>query len=539
MELILLLGSFPFLYPDEVLYSGIARCHQRTAGSSFKGTIRELYEGVLVGGTVDLPSYLGRLAKALGDPLLTDQLIELHTLLPYYRPFLTEERYSRARSLMEVGSRWGEVHSVVGLLASGVKLPSFLRYCPECYKEDERIHGTPYWHRVHQLPGVLVCPTHDVYLTESKVRFNTNDHKHEFTTLSSIPVVYAAPNVPLSENEMGQLHFIAKQSLALLNSSQLEVNAASIRQKYLRKLWKLGYLTSSERFIMRNLIADYKESTADILLEMAGEKFDNPSKETWLHRLTRNPSKCSHPLRHLAVLRFLEEDVQFLLNGEQTSVSHIKHAVHTNNLEHSIEELNIRRNRMLGTISTLNGCSRKEIRLNNQKDFTWLYRHDRVWLMDVLPSSIIRRNNHVRRINWGRRDDELVQLVGTAITDLFNSELPVRISSAAVGRHINQRKLIDKNLDKLPRTRLLLNSHLETTEQFQIRRLEWAFQSLMEEEGRAIGWRLLRKAGIPDHVSEKVSIRGKELLKRHDDFFISKLSMSAIKGVVKVNHDRK
>ncbi len=36
--------------------------------------------------------------------------------------------------------------------------------CPQCVKQDQESHGTSYWHRQHQIPGLLWCPEHKVAL---------------------------------------------------------------------------------------------------------------------------------------------------------------------------------------------------------------------------------------------------------------------------------------------------------------------------------------------------------------------------------------
>ena len=37
---------------------------------------------------------------------------------------------------------------------------SIYRFCPMCLEADLRLCGEPYWHRVHQLPNVVLCPLH-------------------------------------------------------------------------------------------------------------------------------------------------------------------------------------------------------------------------------------------------------------------------------------------------------------------------------------------------------------------------------------------
>lgn len=38
-----------------------------------------------------------------------------------------------------------------------------------CLIEDTQKYGEPYWHRMHQIPGVLVCPTHGFVLLDSSI----------------------------------------------------------------------------------------------------------------------------------------------------------------------------------------------------------------------------------------------------------------------------------------------------------------------------------------------------------------------------------
>lgn len=46
---------------------------------------------------------------------------------------------------------------------------SALRYCPACAANDREQYGEAYWHRIHQLIGIQVCPVHRCYLMDSSV----------------------------------------------------------------------------------------------------------------------------------------------------------------------------------------------------------------------------------------------------------------------------------------------------------------------------------------------------------------------------------
>jgi len=46
----------------------------------------------------------------------------------------------------------------------------YLRYCPECVRDDVKTYGETYWHRVHQLPAMMYCTKHRARLYESDVK---------------------------------------------------------------------------------------------------------------------------------------------------------------------------------------------------------------------------------------------------------------------------------------------------------------------------------------------------------------------------------
>ena len=41
-----------------------------------------------------------------------------------------------------------------------------------CIESDTRIYGEPYWHRIHQLPGVYICPIHGSVIIDSGVELD-------------------------------------------------------------------------------------------------------------------------------------------------------------------------------------------------------------------------------------------------------------------------------------------------------------------------------------------------------------------------------
>lgn len=86
------------------------------------------------------------------------------------------------------------------------------------------------------------------------------------------------------------------------------------------------------------------------------------------------------------------------------------------------------------------------------------------------------------RVDWEKRDLEILHLVKKAVKDLYAIEKPIYVNKSRVVKEIGQLSSLEKQLDKLPKTKTYLSKHLETREQFQIRRIKWACNKLYMED---------------------------------------------------------
>lgn len=170
-----MIGHFPTAYPDELLYSICSRFGDRVQYPNNEAINTELFGARGGAAIIDLPSHLNYLASNLPHTnedscrQFVDKLIDNNTLLPLYRPFLPAERVEQIRVAM--GSSSGStIHNKAGIIQSTINLPDWLRYCPACVEDDRKQFGECYWHRLHQVPGVEVCPLHNVFLENSTVR---------------------------------------------------------------------------------------------------------------------------------------------------------------------------------------------------------------------------------------------------------------------------------------------------------------------------------------------------------------------------------
>lgn len=166
-----MLHFFPIPYPDELFYSAVCRYHVRSGNRSFQQTQLDLFgkEGAkqdYLGLPNDLATLIYQLP--LGSSLTIHQILEKHTLFPYYRTFLTNREVKRLQNLME-GRENKSIAQVAKLAKLKLYYLDYLRFCPQCLAEDLQQYGETYWHRLHQVSGIRVCLTHGVVLENSRV----------------------------------------------------------------------------------------------------------------------------------------------------------------------------------------------------------------------------------------------------------------------------------------------------------------------------------------------------------------------------------
>ena len=153
-----------------------------------------------------------------------------------------------------------------------------------------------------------------------------------------------------------------------------------------------------------------------------------------------------------------------------------------------------------------------ELRQMNKALFTWLYRNDREWLNSNSPVRK-RINNGYIRVDWDSRDKEILPKVEGVVKDMLDlKEKPERISISRIGSKLGIRALLEKHLDKLPRTRAYLDSVKESDRDFRIRRIKWAIQELEKEGQELKEWRILRKAGIRKEYEKYIEIELENLI---------------------------
>lgn len=161
-----MLGYFPSIYPDELLYSQLARYYHGSGYMGYTFAAEDLFENRRVRPDIEfVNSYTQDTYDVITSNLPIDEVIMKHTMLPYYGRFLTP--YRREKAYFALKNMSGDYNNLLAVPKS--KELRYLRFCPLCVKEDRGTYGETYWHRLHQMMGVDICPIHFCKLMNSSI----------------------------------------------------------------------------------------------------------------------------------------------------------------------------------------------------------------------------------------------------------------------------------------------------------------------------------------------------------------------------------
>jgi len=308
--------QLPIPYPDELLHSVLCRYHLRVNNTSPKWTLTERYGTHNVIPTLDLPSHLDALAeRSKLQGISAEKWIDRHTFLPYYAPFLPIERVSRIRQLMK-GSDGTGIHTLAGITACSIDRISDLRFCPNCYEENIQQYGEPYWHRIHQLPGVYFCPRHATILYRLT---STVSDRHGLTHLPISKLLFRSDPVidSISDKLVRQLVELSQDIQFLISLDNDKYGALyELKPLIFPALIEKGFITAGKRIRQQKL----KEQLITFYsIELLKLLESNPLHDySWLEQAARKARRGLHPLRSLLLIRFLYGSFQAFMERRKS-----------------------------------------------------------------------------------------------------------------------------------------------------------------------------------------------------------------------------
>lgn len=554
-----MLTYFPAIYPDELLYSVLARYHRHTGARSDAQTMESLFGRRRIVADIDLPGALDRLAERIpsGRALHVDRILDELTLLPYYIAFQPPDVQAEVRARLREG-RVNGLHLKLGLAAFRTGRVTRLRFCRVCLEDMSVRHGEAYWRRVHQLPSVLACPDHGLALQESTVLL-VGHSRHGYAIASDETCPLDAPRLVIGAALPDVLLRTARASAALLEDPEQARSSDEWTAHYRMWMETVGLAYSARRMNLVELDLGLRRHIGAALQAfpgvMDGDRFAGDWPAVLLHRHHR----AMHPLFHLLLQDFLaqrEPRKQPFGSGlwscrnplhqhpEVGCVTirdiHRNHGhdvgvfactcgfVYTRSYLSETKHLGPPKFQVYGPLlvpavrrflrehQSLREIARR-LKLD-PKTVVWL-----TWVEGIRTSWTLRRSAvpsvsrlravrqrtcsnratrgctaHPRstRVDWAQRDRMLVEQVSRAAVWIRACEPPVRASMAQIERQLGMRGWIAKRRTKLPLTTSCLAQMAEPLEAFQNRRVAWITDD-MDREGMVLSpWRVMRRAGL-------------------------------------------
>lgn len=301
------MAQLPFLpspYPDELLYSICARYHLFSASPSQKQTLLDLFGCASASAIYDLPCRLSALSSRLPPNTANtpERLLRHHTMFSLYEPFLPKARAHRIAAMMIGSDKGDRIHGAIGIRASSVHGLERLRLCRDCVESDIETYGEPFWHRSHQIPGVLLCHNHATPLANSNVVVFSQNNKHRFVAARQGEI---GPTEYRNVHCRDRHHELAQMAHMLLSNQYPILGLKALHSRYGNVLQRRQFVTPGGHIVQHRLQREFTEFYGNEFLELVGCQFNPTHTDNWLSMLVRSARKATHPLRHLLLMGFL------------------------------------------------------------------------------------------------------------------------------------------------------------------------------------------------------------------------------------------
>jgi hypothetical protein len=482
--------NFPTPYPDELIYSTVARAGVRLALTSPKQLLDEVFQNRKVSATVDLPCHLEKILHWLPQRLYDlNHLIDKHTIFPIYASFIPEERRQNCLHFMQ-GASHGALHLAVGLNASKVNIPEYLRYCPQCFERQLQSYGEWYWSRLWQIPGVSCCPQHGKLLNSS-VQYRPV-HKHEFKAA-------CLDNCPTHTQEPASLDEILIAQKAIELCSLTNTPSANLAQwtLFYKNLALKHHMVKGKHHIVHELIYQKIMQRWPMSFLIQHGLGDLCTENSWLHHMFRKHRRSFSYLEHLIV-------IEAFYAGKSWTFQEIFKAVKAysptptsfcdNTVGEKLQPTVIHKRHLW--LTALAQTSIVNARRQNTALYTWLYRNDKKWLVETNAQKQMPFIPSGKKVNWRQRDWEGVKTLLRLYQQLLeNLDSPRRTKTWWI-KQLSSPSTIEKNLASLPLITKFLNTYQEDISCYQIRRLSRELLLTKRNNESISLWVLLRKTGL-------------------------------------------
>ena len=284
--------------------------------------------------------------------LTAEYLIRQTTVFPYFAPFLSQDRKDTfLEYMLNTDIPKGSAFFSLGIGKLRQPKNFHLRFCESCWHEDVQTCGEPYWRRLHQLPGVLMCHRHGSPLMDAPVLVSQASNDFYAASIDMIEKSSVCGN--FKEDTAKKLILLSQSSQWLLENGHKFGPYEQIFPHYDLWLRNTGYSSLNGRVRHSKIFQAVNDLYGEDFLRLV-VAYDEDRTNTWSKRILFYPSKLQHPMYHILLQIFLAGSTADFLKGDcQKPLPYgegpwpCRNPVCPHNLEDVIENVDIRYDRGL------------------------------------------------------------------------------------------------------------------------------------------------------------------------------------------------
>ena len=454
-----MIACFPEFYPNELLYSLLARYYDHSGHLTYRGAAADLLENTTHRPNPEfLNRYTDDALHCITRRLSMEEIILQHTMFPAYARFLPTARRQKAfRSLAEMDRDFCNALPMPNNV-SGEK--RHLRYCPLCAARDRDEYGETYWHRVHQIVGVNVCPEHGYYLIDSTVLINACGSP----SLISAERAFCDVSPLRCKN---QIEIALAQYTWQVFKAPLDMERDVMTGDFLNSRLE-GTRYVSRRGGHRNMVMLEKE-----FFEFYRGLTRSRITEDW--QLQKVFGNVITGITEVSMVAF------FLgLSVSDLCQMRLPEKSQTARFDEQVRELH-QSGLSYPQIARQMGAAEETVKSAGRGKFCG---HD-------TERRRMSRGGGCRKKDWASYDAQMLPRVQKLITELQGNgnTKPIRITIGAVERLL---PLPSRSIDHMPRCKALVKRHVITQEEHWARLIEWAIRTI-RENGGTLNWHAISR----------------------------------------------
>ncbi|MGG2014050.1 TnsD family Tn7-like transposition protein [Bacillus sp. S10(2024)] len=307
----------PNNYHDELVYSIVARYHRMSPNLFNSQTTTDLFGTKITYSFAELPLHMKYFSDCLG--LCFDDVIYNHTMFPLYAPFMSKEKAEAIYRRM-IGKNDSSKRVDSGIYQCGIPYTRTLKYCSICKNEMEEKVGVSYWRRIHQVFGVKICPIHRIWLCDSGIIV---PNKKNFLDLQILPCEIVQQKTEKNDANYNNYLALAEGVHFLLNNKLNNLCKNELTRRYIVLLQQKGMAFGNGRIKIKELIEELQLFYGEALLKEVNCDFQNGHRFSWLDRLLHGRGSFFHPIQHLLLINFLDDNTTTFLDKKNETIQYL------------------------------------------------------------------------------------------------------------------------------------------------------------------------------------------------------------------------